>query len=248
MVTNFVRLREGLIPTYAGNTHVPFRRSTRQRAHPHVCGEHEELAVHCLVEPGSSPRMRGTRLVLLRRGIAVGLIPTYAGNTTFCLCAVHCRWAHPHVCGEHMRRTCIVPCITGSSPRMRGTRRSFLFSVGVGGLIPTYAGNTWCFLLFSGHGRAHPHVCGEHCLCHCVYRIVMGSSPRMRGTQNQGEQIAAEVGLIPTYAGNTSPSVCNAVGARAHPHVCGEHCGVGGAGGWFGGSSPRMRGTPDSAA
>ena len=162
MVTNFVRLREGLIPTYAGNTHVPFRRSTRQRAHPHVCGEHEELAVHCLVEPGSSPRMRGTRLVLLRRGIAVGLIPTYAGNTCVALALCRASRAHPHVCGEHVGHFYSPLVLVGSSPRMRGTRGAFFCLAGTVGLIPTYAGNTACVIASTVSSWAHPHVCGEH--------------------------------------------------------------------------------------
>ena len=50
-------------------------------------------------------------------------------------------------------------------------------------------------------------------------------------------------GLIPTYAGNTKIFDTKPGGARAHPHVCGEHAI------WRllfvmrSGSSPRMRGT-----
>ena len=71
----------GLIPTYAGNTVRASSSQHRQRAHPHVCGEHLQNAVGHLVKAGSSPRMRGTPGVQPENTARVGLIPTYAGNT-----------------------------------------------------------------------------------------------------------------------------------------------------------------------
>ena len=52
--------RQGLIPTYAGNTIVRVRRFERKRAHPHVCGEHLPFEFPLAHAAGSSPRMRGT--------------------------------------------------------------------------------------------------------------------------------------------------------------------------------------------
>ena len=56
---------DGLIPTYAGNTPVRTARLRFTRAHPHVCGEHSYGVPHRLQVLGSSPRMRGTPLILL---------------------------------------------------------------------------------------------------------------------------------------------------------------------------------------
>ena len=53
--------RQGLIPTYAGNTIVRVRRFERKRAHPHVCGEHLPFEFPLAHAAGSSPRMRGTQ-------------------------------------------------------------------------------------------------------------------------------------------------------------------------------------------
>mgnify|MGYP007005203816 CR=1 FL=1 len=192
-----------LIPTYAGNTLRRRLRLFRRRAHPHVCGEH--LANHkaCSSKLGSSPRMRGT----LRKSHAApklrGLIPTYAGNTNYHGTGTTKTRAHPHVCGEHWGYRQRRPKALGSSPRMRGTHAAEPISADGAGLIPTYAGNTLRTEPLSRRQGAHPHVCGEHGLCHCVHRIVMGSSPRMRGTLKGTKKPPTLGGLIPTYAGNT---------------------------------------------
>ena len=73
--------------------------------------------------------------------------------------------------------------------------------------------------------------------------VVCGSSPRMRGTHNGTLDKAVEVGLIPTYAGNTASSLVSLPLVRAHPHVCGEHLDLGTSDFCHSGSSPRMRGT-----
>ena len=111
------------------------------------------------------------------------------------------------------------------------------------GLIPTYAGNTHSEIARIILDRAHPHVCGEHATVLPTIVGLVGSSPRMRGTPPVTACSSSPVGLIPTYAGNTPLRTVFEEGARAHPHVCGEHL-------WWPeimrispGSSPRMRGT-----
>ena len=112
----------GLIPTYAGNTHIEASTGTHRRAHPHVCGEHSFMSMLPLARRGSSPRMRGTPDALRPVNHEHGLIPTYAGNTRKSLW----RWmkarAHPHVCGEHTEFSPSESACKGSSPRMRGTQ------------------------------------------------------------------------------------------------------------------------------
>ena len=74
----------------------------------------------------------------------------------------------------------------------------------------------------------------------------MGSSPRVRGTLPEARARLGRVGIIPACAGNTrSPSQCS-WSAWDHPRVCGEHDPEEGTvfGRW--GSSPRVRGTPDT--
>ena len=133
----------------------------------------------------------------------------------------------------------------GSSPRMRGTRCSGVRRGCRQWLIPTYAGNTCRPARVSLSRRAHPHVCGEHQSPGGRTLSNGGSSPRMRGTQNTERYAPIHGGLIPTYAGNTSNVPCAVRRGRAHPHVCGEHRQRYFYPASIGGSSPRMRGTPD---
>ena len=152
---------------------------------------------------GSSPRMRGTQRAPQPEPYPSGLIPTYAGNTVFAESRGRFWRAHPHVCGEHGRSACMSGKVSGSSPRMRGTRRRTASVPSWGGLIPTYAGNTTRCMSRAALSGAHPHVCGEHRLVAFLHPRHEGSSPRMRGTHplNASERIL--MGLIPTYAGNT---------------------------------------------
>ena len=65
----------------------------------------------------------------------------------------------------------------------------------------------------------------------------------MRGTRDRVDISTGELGLIPTYAGNTPPWQRSIVPTRAHPHVCGEHAIASTSNPVTAGSSPRMRGT-----
>ena len=90
----------GIIPAYAGNTGVIDLTGQRFEDHPRVCGEHSHELEHVVALQGSSPRMRGTPVLLCvcsfvgssprMRGTRSinnaaqhfnGIIPAYAGNT-----------------------------------------------------------------------------------------------------------------------------------------------------------------------
>ena len=152
--------------------------------------------------------------------------------------------AHPHVCGEHAELDRLARGRNGSSPRMRGTRRREHLRANQQGLIPTYAGNTRGGALHVLVDGAHPHVCGEHGLHFQTCLVLLGSSPRMRGTLRVASSTASVSGLIPTYAGNTRTAIRSIATPRAHPHVCGEHAFQANIQLLGQGSSPRMRGTP----
>ena|GEM_PF-1796262 len=148
---------------------------------------------HAGIKVGSSPRMRGTPWPHTAPAAALGLIPTYAGNTRIIFWRVTRKRAHPHVCGEHAHGFPVDGFEVGSSPRMRGTPKSSLKPVSLKGLIPTYAGNTGKKIFLPRPLRAHPHVCGEH---HDLFPSLLplrGSSPRMRGTH------LLTWGFIPTH-------------------------------------------------
>ena len=94
--------QQGIIPAYAGNTSGSAFLNTLKRDHPRVCGEHRNAVCVVGVLEGSSPRMRGTLHIGELEDYTDGIIPAYAGNTSFFLLSVLLGWDHPRVCGEHI--------------------------------------------------------------------------------------------------------------------------------------------------
>ena len=71
----------GIIPAHAGNTGAVRARGGPCRDHPRACGEHAGISLHDQGATGSSPRMRGTRVVACGAPCLQGIIPAHAGNT-----------------------------------------------------------------------------------------------------------------------------------------------------------------------
>ena len=167
--------------------------------------------------------MRGTRVVKVWILRAAGIIPAYAGNTSPVL--RRCFWPrdHPRVCGEHLPITLPKHVRQGSSPRMRGTPIILPLTVFIHGIIPAYAGNTQNKSIVFVQRRDHPRVCGEHYGIVGIVAVVLGSSPRMRGTLQRRPQRHFPAGIIPAYAGNTTLYRRHRASWRDHPRVCGEH-------------------------
>ncbi len=218
----------GFIPACAGNTAHP-RRSTRLgTVHPRVCGEHYYGAKDGRPVAGSSPRVRGTRQ-----------------GTYYCPIVES---VHPRVCGEHFHGRRRRGLGAGSSPRVRGTLDFCGRFVVQRRFIPACAGNTCTSRHTFTPKPVHPRVCGEH---------AAALWPRCR-----------ERRFIPACAGNTPQCGQGMWVSPVHPRVCGEHCFVAIASNKLArfipacagntppsparpqpprGSSPRVRGTPESA-
>ena len=172
---------------------------------------------------GSSPRMRGTRVMQCDNRACGGIIPAYAGNTIQMRKAIFNNRDHPRVCGEH-------PWYLTSTPS--GWR-----------IIPAYAGNTPKRRSVAPRSRDHPRVCGEHRPAISKLTRALGSSPRMRGTRYRMVFATPVCGIIPAYAGNTRKRRSDSCTPWDHPRVCGEHSVLAGVLPMIEGSSPRMRGT-----
>ena len=71
----------GLIPAHAGKTQLSSARLQDRWAHPRACGENASMSTVDWVIGGSSPRMRGKRVLIDAHARATGLIPAHAGKT-----------------------------------------------------------------------------------------------------------------------------------------------------------------------
>ena len=252
-----------LIPAPAGSTRGPAAGGWCCRAHPRACGEHPSRWTEEHESWGSSPRLRGARqLHDLWPGVA-GLIPAPAGSTPRSTrTTARCR-AHPRACGEHSQREQVTCSTAGSSPRLRGARRTHC-AYGVGtlgssprlrgapvdlvgahhacGLIPAPAGSTMGGATLRVRRGAHPRACGEHIADAIGVTASMGSSPRLRGALATSGLIEEVQGLIPAPAGSTGGERRTHRSRWAHPRACGEHMQPMIPTPRGSGSSPRLRG------
>ena len=132
----------GLIPACAGKTSRPSRSASRSSAHPRVCGENKAHGCSFGGWWGSSPRVRGKPGQGSGRSADQRLIPACAGKTRRRRRRGRRCAAHPRVCGENEWVNGRGQVRTGSSPRVRGKRRSAGSGGDQGGLIPACAGKT----------------------------------------------------------------------------------------------------------
>ena len=130
------------------------------------------------------------------------------------------------MCGERRRLLAVRPDLDGSSPRVRGTPAS--------ASAPT------------APGTVHPRVCGERNAGYSVKWANRGSSPRVRGTPAGHRQRRPQRRFIPACAGNATPPSRTPCAGSVHPRVCGERAQTVITTAGHDGSSPRVRGTPNS--
>ena len=192
---------------------------------------------------GSSPRVRGSRLSWEGNNTKQGIIPAGAGLTfTPPRCATG-PGDHPRGCGAHDHPLSHVPCRGGSSPRVRGSHWYAEKHPSPIGIIPAGAGLTHCYRHVHCRIRDHPRGCGAHSFSYWLQLVMMGSSPRVRGSPLGVVTSAALVGIIPAGAGLTASTRSWPGPSRDHPRGCGAHQMAGNNHQRLLGSSPRVRGS-----
>ena len=175
-------------------------------------------------------------------------IPAGAGNIRRRPLSVSRETVHPRGCGEHRRGQAAERNPHGSSPRVRGTSRRAACRISRPRFIPAGAGNITCRTPRCTRWSVHPRGCGEHFEDEHFHRFFPGSSPRVRGTYEDGQIVLDDIRFIPAGAGNITGRCRTARGTPVHPRGCGEHQ-IGGPDGIsHRGSSPRVRGTSTATA
>ena len=153
---------------------------------------------------GSSPRGRGT----LQRAIVLAavrrFIPARAGNTSGSSSVPARPPVHPRAGGEHHLEEYAHAREHGSSPRGRGTLVSLQSLLARQRFIPARAGNTLQPPTEPEPRPVHPRAGGEHAWSCNENVVVVGSSPRGRGTLPHDASCPLQRRFIPARAGNTS--------------------------------------------
>ena len=235
--------RRRFIPACAGNIYVLWATRNRRSVHPRVCGEHIWCCACRVPTHGSSPRVRGTFANGNLGKRLLRFIPACAGNMNRRVGRRQIIAVHPRVCGEHTLSSICRISPAGSSPRVRGTCSPGTNSRMRSRFIPECAGNITKKPAPFGVPAVHPRVCGEHYAWPFWLSSRYGSSPRVRGTSRCSPPVLPLCRFIPACAGNIVSLWIRLSYPAVHPRVCGEHNLRQRAGGVFGGSSPRVRGT-----
>ncbi len=109
--------------------------------------------------------------------------------------------------------------------------------------IPAGAGNGSFPLTTTPKPPVHPRGCGERSWNWAGSSTIYGSSPRVRGTDQQCSSTGEERRFIPAGAGNGHRPHDQAPIATVHPRGCGERTAFSSSPVQWNGSSPRVRGT-----
>ena len=191
----------GIIPARAGNS--LWRRLSRQgsRDHPRACGEQVFPLRAFVIEPESSPRVRGAAAHRADDSDGLGIIPACAGSSP---------------------RTFFNADVPGSSPRVRGAADHRRHRSGNRGIIPACTGSRGSALPCSAPRRDHPRACGEQSSGYLLSCDHTGSSPRVRGAGAGRAKRQRGGGIIPARAGSRDSPNPRSTEARDHPRACGE--------------------------
>ena len=231
-----------IIPARAGPTFIDIRLKVALTDHPRSCGANRVSQHSCSAKLGSSPLVRGQLVRLVMILTVVRIIPARAGPTPGAVVEEWCDSDHPRSCGANVVRIRRLTVLTGSSPLVRGQRRTVVLPRFAVRIIPARAGPTLGRRLVENHRTgSSPLVRGQP--AHATYYLgVRGSSPLVRGQLS--ETAAEQEGnwIIPARAGPTSPTWCPKARSTDHPRSCGANIFSYMKGCDMDGSSPLVRG------
>ena len=150
------------------------------------------------------------------------MIPACAGSRARRGLRANAGPGHPCVCGEQVSVDRTVDGHVGSSLRVRGTGHLGDACGSDHRVIPACAGNGSESASRLGVSTGHPCVCGERTVNHDNVEIWVGSSLRVRGTDDVAEPEQVRQRVIPACAGNGRRRRTRAGSPAGHPCVCGE--------------------------
>jgi len=187
--------------------------------------------------------VRGTGRVFFLAAVAARFIPAGAGNSQRPSRTASKVAVHPRGCGEQTLSCVLGRTAAGSSPRVRGTASFCTPKKEAHRFIPAGAGNRRSSSPRNGQMPVHPRGCGEQIAYRAAEKPTRGSSPRVRGTDDNMARAADMGRFIPAGAGNSPVSQIACSAFAVHPRGCGEQKLERAERVNAAGSSPRVRGT-----
>ena len=169
--------------------------------------------------------MRGSHCFKNSFALDTGIIPAHAGLTSLQINSNGRTGDHPRACGAHVGGIRNFSPLAGSSPRMRGSPPSIRVTRIIIGIIPAHAGLTCHARKVVIFMRDHPRACGAHVVDIIIVLMLLGSSPRMRGSPTTGSARLCLTGIIPAHAGLTFSFKMLDHALGDHPRACGAHRG-----------------------
>ena len=131
-----------IIPAHAGQTEKSHQKQWFAPDHPRACGANSASNEAAMTRFGSSPRMRGKRMVAGIWQTGRRIIPAHAGQTPPSTTRDTCRPDHPRACGANLFDSSSSTHAVGSSPRMRGKQGRVRADPIRRRIIPAHAGQT----------------------------------------------------------------------------------------------------------
>ena len=232
----------GYIPARAGEAPRPAPPLPWPAVHPRACGGSHVGEEGVITLYGTSPRVRGKRVLQPSGDLRVGYIPARAGEASTTGSRTRGTAVHPRACGGSVIGGIALPRKYGTSPRVRGKpcaggRKGYL-----GGYIPARAGEAVMGSAGTPRPTVHPRACGGSPTSRRRATRGYGTSPRVRGKHHCHELDQDVLGYIPARAGEAAADDARPQRRGVHPRACGgSGLALVGAAVWAG-TSPRVRG------
>ena len=151
---------------------------------------------------GSSPRVRGAAVIGRVESLVSRIIPARAGSRECATWTVALTEDHPRACGEQTLVVTSSNGLIGSSPRVRGAGEVAVVVVDDHRIIPARAGSSTKPGIWVKWVQDHPRACGEQLDGYASTVSDTGSSPRVRGAENDRYDLMRRWRIIPARAGS----------------------------------------------
>ena len=216
-------LRPRIIPARAGPTAGSFSTPPRKPDHPRSCGANFWDTFYLEMGGGSSPLVRGQRMIAKISRSTYRIIPARAGPTGYRDTPSHVIADHPRSCGANCLSAINAIEHSGSSPLVRGqpclTQRIGL----IVRIIPARAGPTWAAKRVTVAKADHPRSCGANKTADMGTCALSGSSPLVRGQRRYVVNFTRNMRIIPARAGPTPEYLASLDVDADHPRSCGAN-------------------------